>query len=272
MAGRWISGITVGDAIRDAKRVNASGERVMINCLGEGFRDKASVDKDRSIYIDLIKAMHREGIVGCIAVKPTQLGLSISYRMFVKNYADIIAAAHASGIFVWTDMEEPEYVDSTIKAYLDIIKKYDNAGICIQARLRRSFDDVKLISKKGGTIRLVKGAYGTKRGVTYMSGRGTDSDYIRCMDYMFRHCRSLMVATHDKRLIDAALDMQRRHRRKLMFAMLKGIRPKLAARLAGTGQEVYIYLPFGESWLKYSLRRIKELEHVTLLLRSMVQG
>ena len=271
-ARKWIGGITISDAIKASKELNSKGEKVIINYLGEDLSDKLKVDRDVRVYSQILIEMHKHGIKGSIAVKPTQLGLRISYQMFISNYEKILDHAKKYKIFVWLDMEDYMTVDNTVKAYLKTFRKYGGTGICIQSKLKRSLKDIKAITSKGGIIRLVKGAYKARDGITYMTKSEVDSNYTKCMDYLFNNSKRFMIATHDIRIIDKAKALETKHGPSAMFGMLKGIRPSLASNLASSGEDIFIYLPFGEEWLNYSIRRLKELEHSLLIARSIVEG
>ena len=272
VARRWLSGITIADALEDSRAINSLSEKVMINYLGEGLAKRADVSKNVMTYVSLLRKMKSDKIKGCISVKPTQLGLCIGYSFFLENYGKVISVAAKAGVFVWTDMEEPVYINSTIKAYLSMLKKHNNVGICMQARVKRTYDDIKHIVSEGGRIRLVKGAYKPIGGINYMTRNQTNGNYVRCMHYLFSHSKSFMIATHDYAIIGKALRLRKRYKGKIMFAMLKGIRPSLAVKLSGMGQDIYIYLPFGEEWLSYSMRRLKEVSNIILVVRSLLVG
>ncbi len=272
VAKRWIAGVNLDDAISEARRINLSGEDVMINYLGEDISEKPKVTKTVKKYVKLIKLMKSGNISGCIALKPTQIGLSIGFGLFLQNYVSIVKHARHAGIFVWLDMEDYQYVDDTIKAYLITLKRNKNVGICIQSKLRRSMHDIKAIVKKGGAIRLVKGAYEDRGQKTYNSRGDVDRNYLECMRFLFLHAGSFMIATHDDKILEVAARYLKRRNKNVMFGMLKGIRPSLAMRMVKEGKSLYIYLPFGENWLEYSMRRLKEKRNTSLILRSVFQG
>ena len=166
-AKKWIGGITISDALQESERLNGNGEKVIVNYLGEDLIDPAKVKKTVNIYFGILKGMREKGIRGSIAVKPTQLGLNINYATFLSNYEKIVDYADKMGRLVWMDMEDYMTVDNSIRAYLLVIKRHRNAGICIQSKLMRSLSDIRLICKKGGIVRLVKGAYAARKGITY---------------------------------------------------------------------------------------------------------
>lgn len=271
-AKKWIGGTTIEEAIKESKKLNELGENVILNHLDEDLSEKPKIRENVDIYLKLLEEMKGKKIKGSIAVKFTQLGLKIDYQLFLANYERIIKKAHKLGIFVWADMEDYQYVDNTIRSYLQMHKKYNNIGICIQSKLRRSLGDIKKIVKDGGIIRLVKGAYKNHDGITYNSKPEIDRNYEKCMYYLFNHSKRFMIATHDDNLIDKAIKYERKYRRNIMFGMLKGIRPNLCLSLSRAGQNMNVYVPFGEDWVAYSIRRLKEKEHSMLVLRSIFQG
>lgn len=271
-ARKWIAGSSIGDAIAEARRMNAMDERVIMNYLGEDLRSRRHVENDVTQILLLLKEMHSGRIKGSIAVKPTQLGIVISTKYFLENYRLVIKEASKCRITVWFDMEQYKYVDATINAYLQNCKKHKNTGICIQAKLKRSLKDVKKITVKQGKIRLVKGAYKYPAAIAFQSPEEVEENYLDCMDYLFKNAKEFMIATHDENIINIAMNGEKKYKKRIMFGMLKGIRPKLAAKLANSGENINIYTPYGEQWLKYAARRMTEWEHAKIILRSIIQG
>lgn len=269
-AKKWIGGVTVQDVVSQAKRSNDSGEKVIINYLGEDYFDKSRIKQSVATYSRLLSQMKNEGIAGDIAVKPTQLGLSIGYELFLSNYMKVVELAGKSRRFVWMDMEDHMFVDDSIRAYLTALKSHRNVGICIQSKLMRSLWDIKRIVKSGGKIRLVKGAYPARKGISYFDKAEVDRNYIKCMEYLFKNSEEFMLATHDDRMIEMALKLRKKSKAVVLFGMLRGIRGSLARKLALDGERMYIYIPFGPEWLEYSVRRLKEMEHSTLIIRSII--
>ena len=271
-ARKWIAGTRAEDAINAAIRINALGEKAILNYLGENFSSVDDVNRSVATYAELIKDIRRNRIDAQLSVKPTQLGLVISRAEFYKNYIKVVDLAASNKIFVWLDAEEAKYADDTIGAYLKALGRRNNIGICVQANLKRSYDDLKRIVARGGVVRLVKGAYTESSNVAFSGRAQKDANYVKLMQYLFTHASSFMIATHDEKMIKLAIDENQRRRRRVMFGMLKGIRPKLALSIANRGYSMYIYVPFGKEWLAYSLRRLREAGHANLILRSIFQG
>lgn len=271
LAGRWIAGAGIRDAISTTKRFNKERISASINYLGENFSDKAEVDRTVGVYAKLIEEIHGSNVDAAISVKPTQLGLLIGKGYAKRNYSRIVRLARKKGIFVWLDMEEHQYVDDTISLYRSQQRRR-GTGICIQAYLRRSDGDVKRLVKAGAVIRLVKGAYKEGESIAYPTRKAVTANYLRLMSYLFRNSDEFMIATHDTDMIREALLLNRSYRRKVSYAMLNGIRNKYLVELAKMGNKTVVYIPFGERWFDYSVRRLREEGHLTLILRSLFQS
>ncbi len=269
-ARKWIGGATVEEALDSAKELNKNHENVIMNYLGEEFTDTKSINDTVLTYKKLLRKMKEQQISGSVALKPTQLGLEINYKIFLSNLSEIVSYASKCGIFVWIDMEDYTTVDNTIMAYIHISRRYKDVGLCIQSKLKRSFSDIKYLVKNNGIIRLVKGAYPSREGVSFLKKSDTDANYTKCMRYLFRNSRNFMIATHDEKIIRNAIALESKYHKRASFGMLKGIKPNLAIKLALSGDNISIYLPFGEQWLSYSIRRLKEWETSVIILKSLI--
>ncbi|MEM3839029.1 MAG: proline dehydrogenase family protein [Candidatus Micrarchaeaceae archaeon] len=268
-ASRWIAGADIGDAVRVAKKFNSKGISAAINYLGESLDSEDEVSKAVGVYSRLIIELKRISLHSDISVKPSQLGLAISTRLAASNYARIVSLARKNGLFVWLDMEEHNFVDDTIRLYRRQMRR-GMVGICIQAYLRRSKGDLESLSEDGAVIRLVKGAYKESPKIAYQSRQETTLNYMKLMEMLFRNSKKFMIATHDSSMIRHSLELNRSYRREVTYAMLNGIRNKELARLASLGNRTSVYIPFGEKWLEYSIRRLRESSHLALVLRSLV--
>jgi proline dehydrogenase len=269
LAGRWIAGPDMDDALRKAKEINRRWISVVINFLGEDFARKADVQEAVDTYLALMARMAGEQIHGDISLKPSQIGLGISYNLMKENYVKIMEKARMGGIFVWLDMEEPRHVDATIRMYLEM-GRYARGGICIQAYLKRSREDVKVITREGGTVRLVKGAYVYKEGTGMIKRRDEiGANYRKIMHYLFEHSPRFTIATHDLGIVKEALALNTRQKKDVTYAMRNGINNGAAKELAAKREKVALYLPFGTRWIGYSYRRLREIGHIRLIIGSL---
>ncbi len=270
LAGRWIAGYYPEDAINRTKLFNSKKISTIINFLGENLIEAPEVRASVGIYRDLIKKISAERLDACISLKPTQIGLSLSYKLMLSNYLDIVRDARQRNIMVWLDMEDSQYVDATIKAYKSAAK-LENTGICTQAYLRRSANDVENLIKLNARIRLVKGAYKVEKNLTFGSHRAVSHNYMQLAEMLLEGSDNFMLATHDTRIIENAIKMNRKYKRKVTYAMLNGIRNSYAKYLAYHGHRVAVYVPFGGEWISYGYRRLREQGHLTLILRSLFE-
>ena len=160
---RWIAGYAVKDAISAARKSNELGMSVILNYLGEENLEPLLIRKSVSEYLMLPDLLNANNILGCISIKPSQVGLAINYELCLRNIYEISEYATNVGRFVWIDMESLRYVEDTISIYLDIFKKNRRTGLVIQSYLRRSHSDLMHLVEHGANIRLVKGAYSQDR-------------------------------------------------------------------------------------------------------------
>lgn len=268
-AGRWIVGTTVDEAITTAVDLSELKINSMINYLGEDTYKKEDANQSVGIYLKLIKKIKENNLNSSIAVKPTQLGILINKETLDKNYLKIIKTAKKNKIFVWLDMEKYTYVDSTISLYLrhNSIK---NTGICLQSYLKRTNSDLLRILDKNGIIRLVKGAYSESQSISYNRSDST-KNYSNLMEYLFKKSDTFTLATHDLNLIKKSFDLSKQYKKKPNYAMLYGIRNNLAKKIA-VKHNMSLYLPFGDDWISYSYRRLKESSNLKLVLRSLLEN
>jgi proline dehydrogenase len=272
IAGRWIAGASIMDAIERSKRLNASGIKAVINYLGEEFDDEEDVTDAVNTYLMLIREISRTHIKADISMKASQIGLRISRSKFTDNFSKIVKFADGKKVFVWLDMENANDVGATIAAYSSQLRKNHNIGICIQSYLKRSSSDIKRLLKIGAAIRLVKGAYSADPSAAYQTRQDTTINYIKLMKYLFLNSKSFVIATHDAEIISAAKKLNADNKRRVWYAMLNGIRNSYAIKLAARRENVEIYVPFGRRWVSYSYRRLKEASNLSLVLRSLFSG
>ncbi len=268
IAGRWIAGPNLEDALKICARLNRRGVSVIVNYLGEDVENKqiiASTVKTYKILIDEIKKRKLE----CqISIKLSQIGLTLSEEIARKNYSDIISYARNKHIFVWIDMEESYYVENTINIYLSEVNK-GNVGITLQSYLRRSSSDLKRLSKVNSIIRLVKGAYSGNERISFKNRSETTKNYFKLIDLALKKLNKFTVATHDTNAIKYSIEKNLKYKKDVTYAMLNGIKNDFIFDLAAKGYKTSIYVPFGERWIAYSLRRIKEPMSARLITRSL---
>jgi len=268
VARRWIAGSDLQQALKAANHAYGQNRHVVINRLGEYHTSKRQIARTVSEYIQIISSLRQMGIRGGISVKPTQIGLSISQRECVRNLTDIISSAAKSHIFVWVDMESSDHTDETLEMYNALFARYERLGIAVQANLKRSGHDIDDLLGVGAKVRLVKGAYSENGGIAYRTKEKIDARYTTLLETLFRSGNEFAVATHDHSMILKAKKLSKQHQRKFEFQFLRGIRDDIKPQLIREKFVVTDYIPYGNDWLSYSIRRIRERKRNILLLGS----
>ncbi|TLX85402.1 MAG: proline dehydrogenase [Thaumarchaeota archaeon] len=279
MSKRWIAGYYNTDAIAEARKSNKNGMSAILNYLGEDNTEKSQIDSSVSEYFTLLDLFKSNDIRGSISVKPTQIGLSVGYDVCLENFRKISEKAEQSGHFMWIDIESPNYVQDTLSIYLEILRKNRDTGVAIQSYLRRSQSDLLHLMENSANIRIVKGAYSEEKDRAYQSNNEITQNFSRIMKLIFKepsYNGVVAIATHDSKIIDEALALsvkRSKTMKNLQFQLLKGVRDDLKQQLVRKGHVVSEYVPYGEKWLQYSLRRIRERKrNILLLARSLIQS
>lgn len=225
----------------------------IFNQLGEHYTDKKEVSKSVNTYHDLIDKIGESNEEIEISVKPTQIGLDISERVFHSNAENIVERCNKNDVFMWFDMEKYETVEPTVNFYLYIADKYPNTcGVCLQSNLRRTRGDIKNISDiDGSKVRLVKGAYNVKERNSTKNTESSFKEYIDIATDRFEN--DVAVASHDDEILQYAQECSG----DVEFQMLKGVRENKQKNLSSE-YTVKQYIPYGDKWLFYTYRRIKE--------------
>jgi len=267
-AKQWIAGDSINDALESSRTSYQNGRHAIVNKLGEYHTSKTQIKKTVKEYQKIVSSFRKWKIRGAISIKPTQVGLSISRKKCIKNFQVIIKNASLSHIFVWIDMESSDHTDETIEIYYDLFARYERLGIAIQANLKRTKNDLMDLLAHGAKIRLVKGAYKENSRIAFQSKEKVDANYVRLMRLLFKNGNEFGIATHDSKMIDLAIKLSKKYKRKFEFQMLRGIREELKPILVKQRFVVSDYIPYGTNWLPYSIRRLKERKRNILLLGS----
>jgi len=272
-ARQWVAGETMADALRVANEANARGIDALVNHLGEHYREKAPVEATRREYLNLLAAMQAKGIRGEVSLKPTQFGVLIDRAYALTEMIPVLDATKATGRVLWLDMESANTTDDTIWICEQLLTHYNLVGICLQANLKRTADDLDRLIRDGARVRLVKGAYKETPDIAYRTRSEIDRAYLAHLETLFAKARHFAVASHDGRLIVRALALANAHPTPFEFAMLQGVRDPLKAELVRAGHRVAEYIPYGPNWLPYFTRRLRERpRNVITMVRSFVSG
>jgi len=276
-ASRFVAGETVADAVAALERLNAAGIAASLDLLGEAVRSAAEARAARDTYLQTLERIRAVGADANVSVKLTQMGLDIDEALCIANVRAIIAKAKSFDCFVRIDMEQSAYVDRTLRLFTQAFYPEfgDAVGVVLQSYLRRTERDVEDMIAIGARVRLCKGAYQEPAGVAFPVKRDVDRNYVRCMDRLLEQGNYPGIATHDVKIIGHAKDFTRRNGippGRFEFQLLYGVRRDLQHRLRSDGYNARVYVPFGDHWYPYLLRRLAERPaNVAFLLGSMVK-
>ena len=284
IASNFVAGETPSAALAHVESLNHRGVAGILNLLGEHYEERPPADADADAYIDLVEAVADRGIDACVSVKSSQIGLDIGDDVFRENLARIVEAANApeatgpdgTGTFVWIDMEDHETTDVTLDAFERHALETDgNVGVCVQANLKRTREDLERLADLPGKVRLVKGAYDEPAAISYKEKARVDESYRDCLAYMFEAFDDgVAVGSHDPAMIEHASELHAEHGTPYEVQMLTGVRESAQFDLAGdpdVDAEVYQYIPYGSKWFSYFYRRIRERKSNALFaLRAIV--
>jgi proline dehydrogenase len=261
--GRFVAGEQVADALRVARRLADDGLTVTVEHLSEDQVTPERAAATRDEYVNLLGRLKGAGLtpVAEVGVKLSGLGQQIDEKLTVEYARAICAAAAEAGTAVTFDAEDHTTTDSTLEILAELRKDYPDTGAALQAHLRRTESDCRELATVGSRVRLCKGAYAEPESVAFQSPLDVDKAFVRCLNILMSGEGYPMVATHDPRLIAIAEDRARWFDRSLEeyeFQLMYGVRPEEQARLAAAGNVVRVYLPYGEQWYGYLMRRLAE--------------
>lgn len=272
-AGQFVAGEEIGDAVRATKAANARGYDGILNLLGEHYKEKAKVEATLRDYQRILDAIDKEKLRATVSIKPSQFGLE-----FGRSYCDsmvlpLFDRIRAMGGFLWLDMEGSRFTEETLAIYEDLHRRHHDVGVCLQANLKRTPEDLDRLLKIGGKVRLTKGAYREPAEIAHQTPADVNRAYGRLLKTLFENGDRFAVGTHDGTFIDQAIKLAETHRRIWEFQMLKGVREPLKRELTAKGLRVSEYIPYGPNWLPYFLRRLRERpRNMFTMMRSFVQG
>ena len=259
---RYIAGEDLDDAVRVVRRLNVEGKLATIDVLGEEI---ANPDEARAIadaYRDALDAFDRERIDSNISVKPTALGLNLSYELFRENLEDLVRHAAELDNFVRIDMEDSSTTDDTLGIYRELREAgHDNVGIVLQARLKRTIDDVRALAELQPNVRICKGIYLEPPEIAFRDFEAVQASFVQTLKELLESGSYVWIATHDEWLLEQGKRLVAEHglgHDDYEFQMLLGVRPALGDELVRDGHRLRIYTPFGRHWYSYSLRRLQE--------------
>lgn len=277
LASRFVAGETVDTAVEALRELNAAGISATLDLLGEAVRSVAEARAARDTYLQGLDRIKQVGADSNVSLKLTQMGLDIETQECVENVRAIASRARAHGSFVRIDMEGSAYTERT----LDLFERRfhpefgNTVGVVLQSYLRRTERDVATMIALGARVRLCKGAYQEPADVAFPSKQDVDANYVACMEQLLERGNYPAIATHDERIITHAKTFVTSRGiapARFEFQMLFGVRRDLQRALRREGYRVRVYVPFGDQWYSYLMRRLAERPaNIAFLLSSLVR-
>lgn len=263
---RFMPGESFDDMVAAARATAAEGVTAVFTRLGENVKDLAEADGVARHYLDGIDRIRALNLACEPSIKLTQLGLDIDRELAYGHLRDLAARAHAAGNYLWIDMEQSTYVDVTLALTRRLRGEFPRIGVCLQAYLYRTREDLVELMGRGIGIRLVKGAYNEPAEVAFPKKSDVDANYYALAQVMLDAGTRASGArpvfgTHDIQLIDSI----RRHAAatgvkpaEFEFHMLYGIQKATQLRLANDGASVRVLIAYGAYWFPWYMRRLAE--------------
>lgn len=276
VAGKFVAGETLAEALAAARQLNEDGFRVTLDLLGESVHAREEAEAAAAEYRTSLDEIDASPAESTISLKLTQLGLDIDEEFCYRNLLGIVRHAAGLGNFVRIDMESSEHTDRTLRIFHRVFAEHRNVGIVVQSYLYRTEDDVKELVRVGAPVRLCKGAYKEPPSVAFQAKADVDANFVRLMRLLLDGGCPTAIASHDERMIDATLEHVQRNGipdDAFELQMLYGIRRGYQRQLVDNGLRMRIYLPYGSQWYSYLMRRMAERPaNLLLVLRGGFTG
>jgi proline dehydrogenase len=242
--------------------LNVEGKLATIDVLGEEITHADEAGAIAQAYRDTLDEIEREHLDSNISIKLTGLGLGLSYDTCRANLEDVVRRAAEDHSFVRIDMEDSSTTDDTLRLYRELREAgHENVGVVLQAYLRRTVADIRALADLRPNVRLCKGIYVEPASIAFTSDDSIRANFVECLDTLLDAHAYVGIATHDEWLIGEALRIvgeRGLEREEYELQMLLGVREQRASELVAAGHRLRVYVPFGEQWYAYSLRRLQE--------------
>ncbi|WP_031468494.1 proline dehydrogenase family protein [Sciscionella sediminilitoris] len=263
VVARFVAGENTADAIRATTEITGDGRLVTLDYLGEDSVDTERAERTVTAYTTLLDQLGAAGLAANaeVSVKLSAVGAKFDRLYAYKAVSRICKAAEAVGTAVTLDMEDRTTTDDTLNMLVLLRQKWPSTGVVVQAYLKRTLEDCEQLAEQGARVRLCKGAYAEPATVAYTSAEEVSRNYIRCADALLGGEGYPMFATHDPALLGILGERVAQHGRtpdRFEYQMLYGVRPDEQRKLRAEGNTVRVYVPYGEQWYGYLMRRLAE--------------
>jgi proline dehydrogenase len=273
---RFIAGENIDDAISAIRELNRPGITASFDHLGESTSSEAEAEADVREYLRALERIEDTGVNSNVSVKLTQLGLDIDEGYCLQNTRRIVEAAKRYDNFVRIDMEDSPKTEATLRIFKTLFREFGAVGIVLQAYLYGAEADLDEVLAMGARVRLCKGAYKEPETVAFPEKKDVDANFVKLMKKLLKSGVYHGIATHDEKMIAATKDFAAREgipKDAFEFQMLYGVRRDLQLKLAGNGYRMRVYVPYGEYWYPYFMRRLAERPaNVWFVLKNLLRG
>ncbi|ONI74800.1 proline dehydrogenase [Actinosynnema sp. ALI-1.44] len=273
VVSRFVAGAETPDAVAATRALVESGRAVTIDYLGEDTTEVADASHTVKAYTELLSALSDQGLAAGadVSVKLSAVGQALpgdGHKIALDNARLIAEAASGAGATLTLDMEDHTTTDSTLDILSELRADFPWVGAVLQAYLHRTEGDARDLSGPGSRVRLCKGAYREPASVAYQDKTEVDCNYVRVLRVLMEGQGYPMVASHDPRIISIAAELGAG--RDFEYQMLYGIRPQEQETIAGRGDTMRVYVPYGVQWYGYFMRRLAERPaNLAFFLRAM---
>jgi len=274
---RFVAGQTIAETVAAIRQINADGASASFDHLNESVTRPEETEEEVREYKRILAAIDETGIRSNVSIKLTQFGLQIDPALAYRNARAVVSAA-ARKSFVRIDMEGSDVTQKTIDIFKRLRDEFglDDVGIVLQSYLRRTYDDALDLLKIPARIRICKGAYKEPPEVAFPNKKDVDANYVKVMELLLASGVYHGIATHDPKMIDATINFASREgigKEAFEFQMLYGVRRDLQRQLARDGYNMRVYVPYGEHWYPYFMRRLAERPaNIWFILRNLLKG
>jgi proline dehydrogenase len=273
---RFVAGEQLEEAACAIRELNRKGLSASFVHLGESINCEEATREEVREYLRVLTVIESNRLNSNISVKLSQLGLDVSRKLCYENLRQIVAAAASYGNFVRIDMEDSSKTDATIEMFKQLRRDFENVGIAIQAYLYRSERDVKDLLKIKARIRLCKGAYNEPPSIAFPKKSDVDANFVHLMQMLLASGTYHAIATHDEKMIEATRQFAAANKigsDQFEFQMLYGVRRDLQEKLVSASYRMRVYVPYGQSWYPYFMRRLAERPaNIWFVLKNMLKG
>lgn len=273
---RFVAGEDLKDAVEAIRQLNKKQITASFDHLGESISSEAETRVEVREYTQVLDSISMNALDSNVSVKLTQLGLDIDRKLCYENTRAIVEAAARHQNFVRIDMEDSTKTDATLEVFRELRREFDNVGIVVQAYLYRTEKDIEDLLAIGARIRLCKGAYKEPESVAFPEKKDVDANYIKLMKMLLPSGIYHGIATHDVKMINATRQFASENEiasDRYEFQMLYGVRRDLQEKLVRKGYRMRVYVPYGQYWYPYFMRRLAERPaNVWFVLKNMMKG